>query len=220
MDLLAERRLSKRKAVEENTILTLNEKRDELGYEEIEGGDAVFNNTGTAIAGPDAEQQAQPVMPLRKPPQGGKSFERKDMVQVDQSLDDPGVYAATTELSRQMYAELVVAFGKDMVDELIELGAFEQTQAVQSFIETSTGEFIRQINKTTKKELREQLMEALLNGETLPSIAERVARVFDGARQSRIDTIAVTETTRAAGFAAREALDQAGLRPLGLASGE
>ena len=211
MDLLAERRLSKRKAVEENTVLMLNEKRNELGYEDIEGGDAVFTTTGTAMAGPDAEQE-QPVMPLPgKPPLGGKSFERKDMVQVDQSLDDPGVYAATTELSRQMYAELVVAFGKDMVDELIELGTFEQTQAVQSFIETSTGEFIRQINKTTKKELREQLLEALLNGETLPSIAERVGRVFDDARQSRIDTIAVTETTRAAGFAAREALDQAGL---------
>jgi SPP1 gp7 family putative phage head morphogenesis protein len=133
------------------------------------------------------------------------------MVQVDQSLDDPGVYAATTELSRQMYDELVTAFGADMVDELIELNKFEQTQAVQSFIDTSTGEFIRQINKTTKKELREQLLEAILEGEALPSIAERVGRVFDGARQSRIDTIAVTETTRAAGFAAREALDQAGL---------
>jgi HK97 family phage portal protein len=209
MDLLADRRLSKRKAVEENTVLMLNEKRNELGYEDIEGGDAVFTTTGTAMAGPDAEQE-QPVMPS-KPPFGGKSFEKKDMVQVDQSLDDPGVYAATTELSRQMYAELVTAFGKDMVDELIELGKFEQTQAVQSFIDTTTGEFIRQINKTTKKQLREQIMEGILNGETLPSIAERVGQVFDDARQSRIDTIAVTETTRAAGFAAREALDQAGL---------
>jgi HK97 family phage portal protein len=212
MDLLAERRLTKRKAVEDNTVLMLNEKRGELGYDEIEGGDAVFTATGSAMAGPDAQGEEPPPMPLPgKPPQGGKGFETKDMIQVDQSLDDPAVYAATTELSRQMYFELVAAFGKDMLDEIIDLGAFEQTQAVQSFIDTSTGEFIRQINKTTKKQLREQLMEALLNGETLPSIAERVGRVFDGARQSRIDTIAVTETTRVAGFAAREALDQAQL---------
>jgi HK97 family phage portal protein len=212
MDLLAERRLTKRKAVEENAVLMLNEKRAELGYDVIEGGDAVFTPSGTAMAGPDAKAEEPPMMPLPgagQPPQGGKGFETKDMVQVDQSLDDPGVYAATTELSRQMYAELVVAFGADMVDELVGLQTFAQTQAVQGFIETSTGEFIRQINKTTKKALREQLLEALLNGETLPSIAERVGRVFEDARQSRIDTIAITETTRAAGFAAREALDQA-----------
>jgi hypothetical protein len=164
------------------------------------------------MAGPDAEAEEPPAMlapGMGKLPPAGKGFETKDMIQVDQSLDDPGVYAATSELSRQMYAELVVAFGADMVDELVELQTFAQTQAVQNFIEASTGEFIRQINKTTKKALREQLLEALLNGETLPSIAGRVGRVFDGARQSRIDTIAVTETTRAAGFAAREALDQA-----------
>jgi len=56
---LLPRRLNRRAVIEKSIILTVNEKRDEIGRGPIEGGDKITDANGRPIAGPDAETTVQ-----------------------------------------------------------------------------------------------------------------------------------------------------------------
>jgi len=51
VDALAVKRAARTEMITTNTVLTLNEKREELGFAPVEGGDQVFTTAGLPIAG-------------------------------------------------------------------------------------------------------------------------------------------------------------------------
>lgn len=211
---LYDKQLARSKGIQENNSLMLNEKRELQGYETIEGGNAVFNDQGTAYAGKDKPDVVAPPLNPSKPAfDAGKKMlvmESKELFQVEQAVDEATIYAATLDMSRQMYKELVEAFGKDAVEEIAALSEFEINNRVTEFINSSSATLITQVNDTTKNKIRKELLEAVQNNEGLSLVAARIAKVFESGTQARIDTIAITETTAAAGFAMREAATQGG----------
>lgn len=53
---------------------------------------------------------------------------------------------------------------------------------------------VKNINETTKDALRDELVEGLANGESVPKLRDRVSRVFADAKGRRAETIARTES--------------------------
>lgn len=85
------------------------------------------------------------------------------------------------------------------------------SQAAQDFIEERASFFSEKINDTTFDALQNELAEGLRAGETLEELSERVAKVFDQARDFRTLRIARTEASAASNFAAQEGYKQAGV---------
>lgn len=111
--------------------------------------------------------------------------------------------------------EATVEHFGDAVLQEAEVGiAFEMGDPrIVEFLRTYAGERIRgMIDATIRTQLGETLAEAAELGETTAQWAARITDVFREATGSRAFAIARTENTRAAGFASREAMRQAGLQ--------
>lgn len=70
---------------------------------------------------------------------------------------------------------------------------------------------IKDINETTKTQLRETLIEGAEAGESIPHLAKRVSHVFSEAKGYRSTMIARTEVVGSANFASLEAYRQSGV---------
>jgi len=81
---------------------------------------------------------------------------------------------------------------------------------VQEWLKKKTFKFAKEVNETTQRHLREQLIEGWKNGEGIEDLSKRVKKVFDFATKSRAKTIARTEIVSANNKASVEAIRQAG----------
>lgn len=224
------RKTLRRDTIEKSTTMTLNEKRRMLGDPDVEGGNRVFYQQ-IPIAGEgvmEAERariralEAGKVPPTRdgnndiapqKPKSGGivetVPFLFTKNLFTPELIEDPEIYLTISSITDQMYLDLVLTYGKDVIEEISDQLNFNQTEYVNRFIRSSSADLITNVNNTTKQLVRKELMEGFSNQEPIEKIIERITAVFDD--PARAEKIAVTETTRAAGFASREALDQAGV---------
>lgn len=85
------------------------------------------------------------------------------------------------------------------------------TQAIKRFVEKRAKYFADSITNTTRDSLFKTLKDGTEAGESLESLSERVASVYDIAKGSRSDMIARTEVSAAGNFGAVEAYQQAGI---------
>lgn len=111
-----------------------------------------------------------------------------------------------------MYIKLIDAMGADQALEIGLMPKFnESAKPVVNFIQDHTAELITQINDTTKKQIKNIIAEYTERGDSLKDVAKAITLKFDEFNDARAKMIAVTETTVAYGFSAREAMRQAGL---------
>lgn len=107
---------------------------------------------------------------------------------------------------------MVKRYGDEVVREIGERLAFENSIKVQQYVADSTANLIRNVNETTKKRIRRQMGVAFDNQETVAQIRDRIESVFVEASGYRARNIAVTESTRLTGFASDEAISQSGVQ--------
>lgn len=205
---LVTRRQEKQKSVVElydKGMISQEEGRVELGWGE-KNPNHTFKTTNypSFSFGGDGEKAA----PWR--------LERKDwipsgVVEVGTEVDDPSVRAKTSVIVEDLLAKLVDNLGADVVEEIGKRTSLEKSHRVQGYIKNRSATLITRINKTTRKQIRAQLADGFENGENVEQLQARVSAVFKQATEQRAYTIALTESTGAAGFAANEAIRQAGI---------
>lgn len=117
-----------------------------------------------------------------------------------------------SEAMEPHFADLVDTFGQAAVDEIGVGIDFELADPrVDDFLKRRAGERIVQINETTQRRVRRQLVDGVSDGEGIEKLAKRIEGVFDDAIGRRSRVIARTETTRASSFGAQEGIRQAGV---------
>jgi len=85
---------------------------------------------------------------------------------------------------------------------------FDQVNpVVQRYIQNDAFAHVQGINHTTREQLRATLAEAMRKGENVTQISDRIAAVFESARNYRTTMIARTETAQAFAYANYEALN-------------
>jgi HK97 family phage portal protein len=82
---------------------------------------------------------------------------------------------------------------------------------VTSWINSKSFKFSEEVNRTTEDALRDELTQAIANGETISQVEDRIASVFDIARGSRTAMIARTEVISASNEGAMESYKQSGV---------
>ncbi|MBX4215804.1 phage head morphogenesis protein, partial [Candidatus Parcubacteria bacterium] len=93
------------------------------------------------------------------------------------------------------------------------LGVFDLTDPrVSKWLDEKAFKFADEVNSTTEAALRDQLREALAQGESTASVAKRIESVFDAARGYRSEAIARTEVVGASNKGAMEMYTQAGVQ--------
>lgn len=185
-------------------IIGLNEAREELGYDTVQGGDLEDEMAAEA-------ERLQSSFQLSKAAPERKEWIPSEIVHIADELDRHEVNAEVTGLTRRMLDDLVMRLGAEVVSEIGEKLSFEATARVQNYIRDHGAELVRRIDGTTKMRLRAALADGFERGLDRDGIAGLVSDVFADAFSRRAGVIAQTETTRAAGFSAGEAIKQAGL---------
>ncbi len=176
-------------------FLTVNEQREALGYEEIEGGDQL-----ATVPIDDGEAKFE----TRAIQIGDQNF-------ISDALDDTATRLDTTSMVEQLLDDMVKEFGENMIKEIGRDVAFETTEAVQTFIKDRSLFALDNVDSTTKDALRKTLGKGIKAGDKIEDLRKRVDKVFDTITEGRVKAIAQTEATNAAGFGGVEAMDQAGV---------
>src|SRR3990167_5831972 len=102
--------------------------------------------------------------------------------------------------------------GSDVLDELEVGGNLNlNTQRAIDYINKNGLDLVKEINTTTREDLRKTLGQGLADGESIEDLKDRVKRVFDIADNSRARKIARTEVIRASNFGTNEAYIQSGV---------
>jgi len=177
-----------------NGILNLNEVRTALGYEEIATVDAPPS---------DSDKSAT----LQK-----KSNEQV-LKTISDEIDRPEIMATVYGLIKSEVDALVSKYGEEIVAEIGLRSVFEVNERVTRFAEQTTAQLIKNVNRTTKRLVREEVTDGFLQRETLDEIRSRITDVFQGDIASvRAQRIAETEVTKLTGFAGNESIEQSGLQ--------
>lgn len=177
-------------------LIQKNEAREEIGFDTVADGEE-FKPGGFGID-----------QTLSRRPGAVKTTK---VTYISDELDDPLVYAKVSALLDAMLDDMVHRFGKDAIEEIGKQNAFANSARVQDFIHRHSAQLITQINKTTKRQIQDTLAEGFSAGEGLDAMHNRVMDVFADASESRAATIALTESTHAAGFGTNEAIIQSGV---------
>ena len=117
------------------------------------------------------------------------------------------------EFGNEIIKAAVLANGVRVLSELAVVGIsfdIKNPRAV-SWIKNKVFRFAYEVNNTTLNKLRNTLIEALENGESIKKIAERVEEIFGFAEDYRNEMIARTEIISATNYGAYEAIQQSGL---------
>lgn len=110
----------------------------------------------------------------------------------------------------------VQSFGETMASSIGGQGFSIEDPVVTEFLGTRSGNRIRSlIDNTTRKQLRNTLVNGFEAGENIDDLTKRVNRVFDTATSNRSRSIARTETVRAANFGSQEGMVQSGVKNKG-----
>ncbi len=88
---------------------------------------------------------------------------------------------------------------------------FMRTEAIKRYLKTDGVKYISAINEETSDALREELVAAVDNQESIAQIRERIQKVYDDAKGYRATRIARSEVLRASNFATEQAYIQSGV---------
>ena len=206
---LIPRRAEKAKEARDNYkegLITKDEARGQMGLAEVEDG------TGD-------EFRARGSPPVGELPEGSKSgnpMEKKALTPINSlisadELDNPLIATQTKDVIDDMLTLMVAKFGKDVIEEIGSDTAFAVTNRVNEFISSHSADLIKNIDNTTKSEVRTALLAGFADNDTPDELVARIDKVFGFADDVRAKRIANTEATTAAGFGANEAMVQAGV---------
>jgi len=87
-----------------------------------------------------------------------------------------------------------------------------QVPKIQENLMKSLEKSASEVIQTTRKDIYDQLLEGIQNGEGIPDLANRMKTLFEETYKNRSQTIARTETISATNYAKLEAGSQAGMR--------
>lgn len=189
--------------------LTRDEWRERQGEEPMEGV-------------PDVQYLPHTLIPVR-PGGGGVDAQPEEEGVVGTAekarVDDidPLIDAVKGEvIDRQVkpeYEELISAFGKRGLEEVgVEpLFNLHNPRVDQHLNAVSTTRIKGLVNETTRRELKDELIAGVREGEGADKLSRRVRSTFTKARGHRSRTIARTEVMRSANFATYEAQFQSGV---------
>lgn len=201
-------------------LITKNEAREVMGWDDIgpEGDEYYQGFAGSLSFDSSGDKKPKegddPEKGLTFLPKEAKALDAQTSLLIVNELDQPEVVAHTTGLVQEMLRYLVLKFGEDVVEEIGNIAAFQNTIRVQDYIIQHTGDLITQINDTTKNQIRNEVLEWFNGSEKVEKLAERINKVFDCANATRARIIAQTESTGAAGFGALEAMVQSNVEKM------
>lgn len=198
--------------------MTVDEWREMQGRKPLPDGQGQvymlpFNLYSSRTLAGGGQQQAleQP----ETPSQEGQSSEGKQQRVKQLNQEDVEKILAAVAIKHlydqllPVYQEIVAAFGQDMLDTLAVGIDFDLLNpGVVYFLENEAGKYIKGINETTLKALRETLVEGVEAGESISKLAKRISVVFEDAKGRRAATIARTEVVRASNFGGWEGMRQ------------
>lgn len=102
--------------------------------------------------------------------------------------------------------------GKEVMDFLGTPGEImTTTESAVSYLMTEGVKFVKDVNETTREDLRKTLAEGLEKGESIEQLKKRVQAVYADASSSRAKTISRTEVLRSTNAATLEAYKQSGV---------
>jgi len=213
----------RRKLIEESPIMTIAEKRQELGLAELPGTNKIVNTTGAVIVDEDGSTpEPEPVAPEAPEEDAGGQTEEKaffaaknvemDLLAIVEEIDGPTVYAEALPVAAEGMREVIEAFGEEFIAEVSAEATFATTAAMRDYADNAAAEMISNISDTTKKKLKKVITEGAADGDGLATVSLGILNAFpESISDSRVEMIAVTESTRLATFAANESLSQAGI---------
>ena len=140
-----------------------------------------------------------------------KAFDINDVAEISSSHEDGSVKSELQSIFGPVYDALVAKFGEAVLMDIGSALQFEESARLRGWAATATANLIKNIDETTRKELRDLLIEQIDAGASVDTIAEAITDAFNGFEDVRAALIATTEATRASGFASFEAAKQAGM---------
>jgi len=134
----------------------------------------------------------------------GKANEYEDLVDWTIEIE------TFKEVSKPVYVDMYMRRGKQAIS-LVGLDEFDMTKRVQALINKKTIRFAKEINETTKKQLRKTLKTGIGEGEGIGDLSKRIKKLFKSRTSYEATRIARTETLSVAGSADLEAYKQSGV---------
>ena len=135
-----------------------------------------------------------------------KKFKDEDLFNMDKEIAtlNKSLTPTLTNIMKQQAIEEIDNFNFDISFDM-------SSESVITWIKTRGLNSSTEINKTTIKKLRTTLSEGIAEKETIPQLSERVAEIYNQARDYRTNAIARTETISASNAANLEVYKQAGV---------
>jgi len=141
-------------------------------------------------------------------PEKGK---RKTKAQFDELLSiDVEVNLGKEKLTPLM-VELLKQAGIDAVEFAGSAGAFVMTDDIRSWLDKRMGIFMRQINETTFKKLRQDFVDSITAEEGREGLISRIQSTYGDTKKARAALIARTEVHNATQYGTMQGYKQAGL---------
>lgn len=140
-----------------------------------------------------------------------KDLNAADVFNISSAHDDGEVTAELRSVFGPVYESLVAKFGEAVLQDIGSQLQFEASERLRAWASKTTANLVRDIGETTRRELRDMLIDAIDEGIKASEVAARISEKFDDFEDYRADRIARTESTRAAGYASWEAAKQAGM---------
>jgi HK97 family phage portal protein len=111
----------------------------------------------------------------------------------------------------------ILSFMQQAGDKTIALLGFSasfnlQVPSIQEYLMKSLEKSASEIIRTTRKDVYDQLLEGVKNGESIPQLADRMRTLFEETYKNRSKTIARTEVISATNYAKIESAKQVGMR--------
>jgi SPP1 gp7 family putative phage head morphogenesis protein len=171
---------------------------------------------------PSAEDEAGGVDPVPPTPPAVPEEEvaAEAKAALVRKIDDQALGSIMASINDELVARVMVSnsravvaeFGADAIDSFGAAIDFDlDSPAAQEFIAAQAATRSSLIGATTRKRLGAALAAEMAAGPTQQSLIDVVQAIVVDAGKARADAIARTETTRSAGFAVQEAMQQAGL---------
>jgi len=139
-----------------------------------------------------------------------KDISEGDIDDIIFSFEEQKEYFATE--SGPLFRNCVQVFGTDALSSLGLAIDFDlENPRVAEFLDKKVMKFAEEVNDTTIKQLKKELIEGLHEGEGIPELSKRVKGVFEDATTWRANNIARTEIIGSSNFANDEGLVQSGV---------
>ena len=189
--------------------LTLNEWREIIGQQPVEGGD-VFMLPYNLVP-QNISSQSTPQEQKTKSPRRIKKLSEKEVYELLEAVDEWHI----AYYVHPVYKKIIEELGQETMNSIGPGLSFNLLDTrITQFLDEQAGIYIKSvqnINETTIKQLRDELIEGVRSGESIYDLSKRVNKVFEDAKGYRAERIARTETLRAFNFAHYTAFGQAGI---------